>query len=117
MAKLILNRIRTPDGTILTSYHRNDYVTHLDLNGARYAIDGGLDYLKRNLSLEYEELSVYDNASFEIVRLSFNIEIDNEFIPLKDVDSHSLRALISGENAQLAKNKIKLIKDELSCRN
>ncbi len=27
-SKLLLNRIKTPDGTILTSYNRNDYVKH-----------------------------------------------------------------------------------------
>ena len=42
--KLILSRIRTPDGTILTSYHQHDYVTHTDKNGETYMLDGGSEY-------------------------------------------------------------------------
>jgi len=44
--KIVLNRIKTPDGTILTSYHRHNYVSHID-NGELYAVDGGNDYLRR----------------------------------------------------------------------
>ena len=59
--KIILNSIRTPDGTILVSTHRHDYVSYKDANGALYVIDGGNDYLKRNISGPYEELSLYAN--------------------------------------------------------
>jgi hypothetical protein len=60
MPNIILNRIRTPDGTILTSRSRNDYVSYTDESGIKYSIDGGLDYLKRQTSGEYVELSKYD---------------------------------------------------------
>lgn len=30
--QLIYNAIKTPDGTVLVSYHRHDYKTHLDAN-------------------------------------------------------------------------------------
>lgn len=73
--QIILNRIRTPDGTILTSYYRHDYVTHIDSkNGLEYMCDGGLDYLRRNNHKEapYEELSVYSDEPFEIIRESFH---------------------------------------------
>jgi hypothetical protein len=72
--KIILNQIRTPDGTIIRSMHRHDYVTHKDKNGLEYMVDGGSDYLRRNFHEEapYEELSVYDNAPFEVIRQSFH---------------------------------------------
>ena len=72
MAHLILNRIRTPDGTILTSYHRHDYKTHQDTNGQIYMVDGGLDYMRRNENLGATELSVYSDAGQGTVRCSFH---------------------------------------------
>tara|TARA_R110000868_G_scaffold148357_1_gene370189 strand:- start:17507 stop:17839 length:333 start_codon:yes stop_codon:yes gene_type:complete len=68
MSQLIRNAIQTPDGTILESNHRHDFVTHLDKNGEVYGIDGGLNYQRiiGNLS-DYTDLTVDDTASFEIV--------------------------------------------------
>ena len=39
---LVRNAMRTPDGTIIRSRHRHDYVTHKDANGSEYMLDGGL---------------------------------------------------------------------------
>jgi len=94
--RIILNRIKTPDGTILTSHHRHDYVTHIDKNGFEYMVDGGNDYLRRNINstklsllkrlfivflslfgyiwidpAKHIELSVYSNAPFEVIRENF----------------------------------------------
>jgi hypothetical protein len=72
--RLILNRIKTPDGTILTSYNRHDYVSYEDANGLEYMVDGGLEYLRRNVNNEapHEELSITDEASFEQIRESLH---------------------------------------------
>ncbi len=95
--RLLLNRIQTPDGTILTSRHRHDYVTYTDANGLEYMVDGGLEYLRRTEHktklnwyeriliyiieviakqeypdpLAYKELSVYSDAPFEQIREQF----------------------------------------------
>lgn len=70
---IILNRIKTPDGTILTSYHVHDYQTYIDKNGLEYMVDGGTEYLRRNVqNIPYEELSIYDNAPYEIIRKSYH---------------------------------------------
>jgi len=71
--KIIINRIKTPDGTILTSRHVHDYVVYVDKNGLTYMVDGGLDYLRRNYYNEkfsYEELSVLSSDPFEKIRES-----------------------------------------------
>lgn len=72
--ELVLNRIQTPDGTILTSYHRHDYVTHIDKNGLEYMVDGGLDYQRCNVnkSAPHKDLSVYSDAPFEVIRESYH---------------------------------------------
>ena len=43
MSEIILNRIQTPDGTVLTSYYRHDYKSYQDKNGETYIVDGGND--------------------------------------------------------------------------
>lgn len=69
--RIILNRIKTPDGTILTSYDLHDYKSYDDANGFNYMVDGGLNYLRRNINaIPYEELSVTDDAPFEQIRES-----------------------------------------------
>ena len=71
--RLILSRIQTPDGTILTSYHRHDYVTHIDANGETYMLDGGNDYQRTSVNIEpYKNLSIWSNAPYEIIRESFH---------------------------------------------
>ena len=58
--KLILNRIKTPDGTILTSKYTHDFIMYEDKNGKSYGVDGGMSYAKRiGDTNECEDLSVY----------------------------------------------------------
>ena len=70
-ARIVLNRIKTPDGTILTSYHRHDYKTHEDANGNIYGVDGGLSYLRRTGALG-KDMSVYSDEPFTVIRESLH---------------------------------------------
>lgn len=68
-AKIIYNAIKTPDGTIIESRHRHDFNGHLDANGKKYYVDGGLDYLRRLYDTpDYQELSLYDTEPHIVQR-------------------------------------------------
>ena len=55
---MIRNALCTPDGTILRSRHRHDYVTHKDANGKVYMLDGGLSYVRSSANGDEEHLTV-----------------------------------------------------------
>lgn len=94
--QIVLNRIQTPDGTILTSYSRYDYKSHIDkVDNNTYVVDGGLDYLRRS-GKTYKELSVYINDDFETVRNSFHRynSRTNDYIVMADMSDDWLDNLI-----------------------
>lgn len=74
MSRIIYNAIRTPDGTVLESLHRHDYKEYTDKNGLEYMVDGGREYLRRNVhdAAPFEELSVYDTDPIEKIREVFH---------------------------------------------
>lgn len=103
-SKILLNRIKTPDGTILTSHHTHDYVTHVDKNGYEYMVDGGTSYLRRNIyeDAPYEEMSVYSNEPIEIIRE--NVEWGTygkegkgnlKYVKIKDMETEHIHAILS----------------------
>lgn len=66
---IVSNRIKTPDGTILISRNRYDFIIHTDkVTGETFSVDGGHEYLKRSFTGRYEEMSTYSNSSFELIR-------------------------------------------------
>jgi hypothetical protein len=102
MSNIILNQICTPDGTTLTSYSVHDYKTHLDSNGETYMVDGGCEYLRRNLNKEKaEELSVYSDASFEEIREAFywgtrgiNMDQPLKYKTLSELETPHIQAIL-----------------------
>lgn len=72
MKRIILNSIKTPDGTILISHHVHDYQAYKDKNGEIYRIDGGHEYLRRSSNkIPATEMSIYEDAPFEIIRENY----------------------------------------------
>lgn len=66
---LIANKWRTPDGTLLWSKHRHDFVEHNDANGDYYFIDGGSDYIRMTKNkIPMKDECVYADGLFETVR-------------------------------------------------
>jgi hypothetical protein len=62
---LIRNAMQTPDGTVIESVHRHDYVTYEDANGKTYMVDGGLAYSRRSVHADQIDLNEYDDAPHE----------------------------------------------------
>ena len=103
MSTLVYNAIRTPDGTVLESTHRHDYKTYLDKNGKEYMVDGGLEYVRRNVhdDAPYEDLSVYITDGHDSVREvvkwgTYGINGDQPltYILLKDMNTEHIRACL-----------------------
>jgi hypothetical protein len=70
--KLLVSRIKTPDGTILHSKYRYDYVIHTDANGEEYMLDGGNDYQRVSVNIEpFKDISLYDDSPFEEIRKAY----------------------------------------------
>lgn len=123
MEYILANRIRTPDGTILQSYHRHDYKTHKDKNGEIYMVDGGLDYLRRNQCKEHaEELSVYSCDAHSTIREAFHWGTRGksgrdalQWVPLKDLTTNHIRAIVETQN-QIPYHIKKLFENELVYR-
>jgi hypothetical protein len=101
--QLVLNQIKTPDGTILTSNHRHDFVSYTDhKTGKTYAVDGGLDYARRVYdNFDYEEQSVYLDDPYEMVREAFtwgsygkNGDQPKHYIKLCDLTEEHINAIL-----------------------
>ena len=123
MRKLVLNRIRTPDQTVLTSRNRHDFVSHKDKNGELYYTDGGLSYTKRSVNKEpYEDLSLYSTDSFE--KLREGIEWGNygrngneelHYKPISNMSSNHIKSILS--NCKVADYMKELFEKEMAYRN
>ena len=120
--RLLLNRIKTPDGTILTSYNRHDYLTHKDaITKEVLMVDGGNDYIRRHVGT-YEELSVYDDGSHTTRRSALHWGTrgrDNKqpltYKPIKDLDSDHIEAILRTQT-QLSEFYKEVFKEELKYR-
>ena len=104
---IILNRVRTPDGTIITSHHVHDIATHFDKNGHCYQVDGGLIALFRSNPPEHppEELSLREDEPWHVVRANkhwgINFTKDKEplpatkWTPIKDLGTDHIRTILN----------------------
>ena len=118
----MLNRIKTPDGTILTSYNRHDYLTHKDaITKEVLMVDGGNDYARRHVGT-YEELSVYDDGTHTTRRSALHWGTrgkDNKqpltYKPIKDLDSDHIEAILRTQT-QLSEFYKEVFKEELKYR-
>jgi len=120
--RILLNRIKTPDGTILTSYNRHNYVEYKDsITKEVLMVDGGTDYLRRNIGT-YEELSVYDDGSHLTRRSAVHWGTRGKdgkqplvYKLLKDLDSDHIEAILKTQH-QISDFYREIFKNELKYR-
>lgn len=121
--KLLYSAIKTPDGTILSSRHRHDFVTHIDKNGDRYFLDGGNDYVRKSINIiEAEDISVYDDEPHEKIRETVSRgthgirgDAPLQYVLIKDIEDDWLNNIILYEQKNRPNNpylKIYLVEKE-----
>ena len=124
MRKLVLNRIRTPDGTVLTSRHVHDYKCYKDTKSLEiYTNDGGVEYLRRSVNVvPYEDISLYSDDPFEIIRENItrgtygrNGDEELHYKPISNMSTNHINAILS--QIKLAEYMEELFQKELFHRN
>ena len=120
---ILSNRMRTPDGTILESRHRHDYVTHLDKNGKEYMLDGGLDYVRSSANGDEWLLTIYTDYPHELIRLhakwgTFGKNGDEplKYVAIADMDPYHLRACLDTQQKTMRPEMYKVMQDEVEYR-
>ncbi|MDB4261700.1 hypothetical protein N9895_02140 [Gammaproteobacteria bacterium] len=123
MSDILSNRMRTPDGTILESKHRHDYVTHTDANGKEYMLDGGLDYVRSSANGDEYLLTMYTDFPHAVSRLhvkwgTYGKNGDETMVHVKiaDMSTEHLQACLDTQKSTMSPTLYKVMQDELEYR-
>lgn len=100
--KLLVSSIQTPDGTVLHSKHKYDYVLHKDKNGETYFLDGGTTIVRTSLNKnKAKDISIYDTDKIEKIRETFSwgskgkSGLENiDYIKLKDMTNVHIHSVL-----------------------
>ena len=124
MREILSNRMRTPDGTVLHSAHRHDYVTHTDANGKEYMLDGGWDYVRRSVNGDEKLLTVWSDDNHEMIRevvtwgtYGKNGDETLVHVTITDMSSEHLQACLDTQQRTMRPALLKVMQDELEYRN
>ena len=97
--KLLVNRWKCKDCTILQSKHRHDYVDHVDANNEYSSVDGGTIYAR--VSGELTSLCLYTDDPHEDIRKYFtwgsymgDFSGDKVWIPLYKLGDSHIQAIL-----------------------
>lgn len=123
MREILSNRMRTPDGTVLHSVHRHDYVTHTDANGQEYMLDGGWDYVRRSVNGDETLLTVWSDDDHEAIREAItwgtygkNGDETLVHVTIADMSSEHLQACLDTQQRTMRPALYKVMQDELKYR-
>ena len=119
---ILYSAIVTPDGTLLRSYSRHDYKSHVDkVSGETYFIDGGLDYIRASLNkVPARHLAYYDTDPHPVIRNFFawgtygpKGDQPLKWVLLKDLDTDHIEKIL---DLTLRPHIMKVFKSELEYR-
>lgn len=102
MRSILVNKWRTPDGTLLHSKHVHDYVSHKDkVSGETYFIDGGASYCRMSVNaVPMTNECIYEDDPIEKIREDYGrMTIDpttktSKYKLLKDMSNEHLENAI-----------------------
>jgi len=121
--EILSNKMRTPDGTILESLHRHDYVTHTDANGKEYMLDGGCDYVRCSANGDEEMLTVTSDDSHEVIREAvkwgtYGKDGDEplKYVTIAGLNPYHLRAILDTQKWNMRPALYKVMQDEVKYR-
>ncbi len=121
---ILRNAMKTPDGTIIESFYRHDYVSYEDANGETYVVDGGIDYLRRSSNKTLaEDLSIHSiDGDHEFNRKNFKwgtygSQGTDPFhqIALMDMSTKHIRAVLETQH-HIRKSTREFFEEELEYR-
>ena len=123
MSVILSSRMRTPDGTILESKHRHDYVTHTDANGKEYMLDGGRDYVRCSANGDEELLTVTSDDSHSLIREVVNWGTYGKdgdeplrYVTIAGLNPYHLRAILDTHQKRMSPALYKVMQDEVEYR-
>lgn len=122
---ILLNSIRTPDGTVLVSRTRHDCQTHVDLTtGLEYMVDGGKSYLRRSANGDEVDMSVMLSDDHFANRRAFHWGTRGwggrnplTWKPLAELDTDHIKAILETQHQIKGGHIEKLMQSELELRN
>ncbi len=124
MSEILSSRMRTPDGTILESIHRHDYVTHTDANGKTYMLDGGCAYVRCSAHGDEVLLTIYTDYPHEVIRLhakwgTYGKQGNQPFryVTIAEMEIEHLQACLDTQKETMNPAMYKVMQDELEYRN
>lgn len=122
--QIIASMLKTPDGTVLRSYYRHDYVTHTDKNGKEYMLDGGNEYVRCSANGDEEVITITTDDPFEVQREYFCWGTRGKdgrqplvWKPLKDLDTEHIEAILDTQTQINGTYVQDLMEQELQYRN
>lgn len=120
---ILINKMITPDGHVMISRSRHNYLEYKDNNGDVYILDGGTNYVRRSINeIPATVITIEDTDPHELIREHFewgtygkNGDQELKYVVLKDLTDDHLQAIIRTQT-HLKEHILKVFFDELEHR-